>query len=279
VRLICVTATALVGALVALAPQVRAQQQAQIQLRGVRVQGADPVVLAEPVQIADPAQQANRQEVIRTALRNQFEPLLKAELSFANRACQWTAEERTRAIAAGKICLGAFLDAHAQQNGQLLNRQIFIAAGDAPVAAVDPSGRFYETLTDVLHMQMSDEQRERYDAERAARAAFRAEASIENIVLLIDQRLDLSPDQRDKIAAALKANWKPEWAPPMQFLIQMGNFIPAVPPEHVVPFLTNEQVRTWRGVQKVSARGNLLGHGLFGGGEQPINDIDLNEAP
>jgi hypothetical protein len=89
----------------------------------------------------------------------------------------------------------------------------------------------------------------------------------------------LSPDQRDKIAAALTANWKPEWAPPMQLLIQMGNFIPSVPAEHVVPFLTNEQVRTWRGVQKVSARGNLFGHGLFGGGEQPIDDIDLNEAP
>jgi len=230
--------------------------------------------------LADPAQLANQQDAIRNALRTQYEPMLKAELSFANRVCQWSAEERTKAIAAGKTCLDAFVDDLAKGNGQLVNRQVFIVAGEAPAVAADPGAKFEEKLSDALRvLVMTDEQRQRYDAERADRAAFHAAAAVDNIVSMIDQRVELSPDQREKITASLRKNWKPEWAPPMQLLIQMGNYIPAVPAEHVVPFLSNEQVRTWQGVQKISARGNVFGAGLFGGGQLPIDDIDLNEAP
>jgi hypothetical protein len=250
-----------------------AQQQGQVIIRGAPVRAADLAL------IADPAQNAAQQEAIRNAVRTQYQPLLKAELSFANRVCGWTPEERTQAIAVGKACLDEFIDDVAVLNRRFANRQVFIVAGEAPAVGEDPAAKFESALADALRGLMTDDQRKRYEAERDQRAAFRAEASIENIVSMIDQRLELSPDQREKITDALRAKWKSEWSPPLQMLVQMGNYIPAVPSEHVVPFLSDEQAKTWQGVQKISAHGGMFMQGVFGGAEQAINDIDLNEAP
>lgn len=214
------------------------------------------------------------------AIGAQFEPAVRAQLSFANRACQWTEEERKSAIAAAREWLRQYSVKVAKQNGQIQNGGLVLfAAGMAPRAqAANLGDEFEDQLVDMLRKAMSDEQRTRYDAELERRKTFLAEAVIENLVAQADQRLDLQPKQREQILQSLRNQWNAAWIPPLQMFVQMPQYIVAFPDEHIVPHLSPLQNQIWRGVQKISARGMMFGGGMFGGNEQMIDDVDLNEG-
>ncbi len=213
------------------------------------------------------------------AVRAQFEPAVRAQLSFANRACQWTAEERTNAIAAAREWLRQYSLKVAKQNGQINRGGVVLFAGGMPRArAANPGSEFEDQLVAVLRQEMSDEQRTRYDAELEHRKTFLAEAVIENLVAQTDQRLELQPKQREQILQSLRNQWNAALIPPLQMFVQMPQYIVAFPDEHIVPHLSPLQNKIWRGVQKISARGVMFGGGMFGGNEPMIDDIDLNEG-
>jgi hypothetical protein len=212
------------------------------------------------------------------ALRNQYQPLLKVELSFANRVCQWTAEQRKTAIEAANAWLREFARDNAK-NQQAFQGGFVVFAGNGPfggvAAAPDPPEK---GLREKLRDAMTEEQKAKYEAEKAKRENFQAEAQIDSVIAIMDQRLNLSPDQRRALQRSLRKNWKQDWAPPLQMFIQMSEYMPAVPDEFVVPHLTPEQRVQWQGMQKLSARGIVFGGGAFGNPSQTIDDIDLNEG-
>jgi hypothetical protein len=211
------------------------------------------------------------------AVRRQFEPHIKAELSLANRACQWTADERGKAIKAAVDFLRGYSREAVNQNGAM-NQGMMLFVGEAPRGLADPHAAFDAKLGVVLLKQMTDKQREAYQHEREKRDAFVTEAVIDNIVAQMDERLELAPDQRRRIIAALRENWKDAWTPPLQLFVQMPQYVAAAPDEHVLPLLTPEQRLVWQGVQKISARGVDFGGGIFGGREPVMTDIDLAEG-
>ncbi len=211
------------------------------------------------------------------AIRTQFQPLLASELSFANRVCQWTAEERVAAIAAAHEWLDGFAAEYAKNNGAR-NRGFMIMAGNVAMPQGGNQLDAEHKLAVALQSTMNDEKRAIYVAECTKREDFRRDATIENIVSQMDQRLGLNAEQRRSIAGSLREKWSNDWSPPLELFVQMSEYAPAFPDELVTEFLSPTQALQWQRVQRISARGVNFGGGMLGGNVQPINDIDLNEG-
>ena len=212
------------------------------------------------------------------AMRAQFEPLVKIQLSFANRVCRWTKEQRVAAIAAAN----AWLDEYARESAKNNNRQQFAGAimfinGDGPRGA-GAAPPVEKKLQEKLQGAMTEEQRAEYDAQRAKRDAFRTEAAIDNIVAQMDRLLSLTPEQRRKVRDSLHESWKDNWGPQLEVFIHMTEYAPAFPDENVLPHLTPAQRDVWRGVQRISVQGVNFGGGGLGGNVPPIDDVDLREG-
>lgn len=211
------------------------------------------------------------------AIRQQFEPLMKTELSFANRVCQWTDAERIAAIAAAKSWQRDFAREFLKNGGQR-NRGMMIVAGNQVVQRGNQGPQPEKSLADALQSKMTDEQRAAYEAERTKRDAFRAGATIDNLVAKMDQKLELTPQQRRQIRESLREDWSEDWAPPLELFVQMAEYSPAFPDEKIVQFLTPEQRALWQRVRKLQVQGGFFGGNMFGNEVPPINDVDLNEG-
>jgi hypothetical protein len=248
------------------APAVAAPPRRVVAPMRIRVRGGQVLVAAPPDNDAQLA-----------AIRNQFQPLLASELSFANRVCQWTAEERVAAIAAAQEWLTSFAAEYAKNNGAR-NRGFMIMAGNMVMPQGENNLDAEGKLAEALQEKMTDEHRAAYVAERAERVAFRRDATIENIVSQMDQRLGLTADQRRSISKSLRDKWSDDWSPPLELFVQMSEYAPAFPDELVMQFLNPAQTQQWQRVQRISARGVNFGGGMLGGNVQPINDVDLNEG-
>jgi hypothetical protein len=237
---------------------------------------AEPAPAINPAAAADAAQDDEDPQLV--AIRQQFEPLMKTELSFANRVCQWTDAERIAAIAAAKSWQRDFAREFLKNGGQR-NRGMMLVAGNRVVQRAVQGTQPEKSLADALRSEMTDEQRSAYDAERTKRDAFRADATIDNIVAKMDQKLELTPKQRRQIRDALREDWDEDWAPPLELFVQMGEYSPAFPDERVLAFLTNEQRGLWQRVQKIQIQGAFNGLNMFGNEVPPINDVNLDEGP
>jgi hypothetical protein len=240
-----------------------------------------PVAVAADAAI-DPADAANAGgEDPRVAmLRSQLEPMLKAELSFAKRVCKWSDAERVQAIRTGKAWLDEFARDNAK-NDQMMNQGMAVFMGNAPRGNDGDLPQPEAELAIALEEVMTADQRKAYEAERAKRDAFRTAALVDNITIMVDDRLELSPQQRTKIRAALRESWDEQYAPPFEMFVQMSEYVPVFSEEKMLPLLTPEQQTAWAGVQKIWARGGVLGRhlgGMFGGNFQPIDDINLREG-
>jgi hypothetical protein len=210
-------------------------------------------------------------------IRAQYEPLLKSELSFANRICGWSDEQRRAAIKEGVAWLTEFARKQiADQNPVRAGMLAFVGLGRPKRVAADPAAEAEQQIAELIARQLTDEQRASYKAEHDKREAFRKQAVIDNLIAKLDEKLDLTAQQRRKLSTTLEARWNEDWAPQLEIFVHMGEYVPQIPDEYVIPHLTAEQKKLWNGLQKVSfGRGVNFGQDLFPGG---VGDIDLSEA-
>jgi hypothetical protein len=211
-------------------------------------------------------------------IRAQYEPLLKSGLSFANRVCGFSDEQRQQAIAAGVKWLDEFargqVAGNQNQRGGLL---VFWAAAQ-PQRPADPVVAAESQIADVVRSVLTDDQKREYESQLAQRAAFGRQAIIDNLIAKMDEHMDLSVEQREKLTKTLLARWDENWAPPLETFVQMSQYMPAIPDEFVTPHLSDEQKRIWSGLQKVSfGRENFGMMDVFGGGAV-IDDIILKDS-
>jgi hypothetical protein len=236
---------------------------------------AAPAPAINPAAAADASQDDEDPQLV--AIRQQFEPLMKTELSFANRVCQWTDAERIAAIVDARTWQRDFAREFIKNGGQR-NRGMMLVAGNRVVQRAVQGTQPEKSLADALQSKMTDEQRTAYDAERTKRDVFRADATIDNIVAKMDQKLELTPKQRRQIRDALRKDWDEDWAPPLELFVQMAEYSPAFPDERVLAFLTIEQRALWQRVQKIQIQGAFFGRNMFGHEVPPINDVNLDEG-
>lgn len=207
---------------------------------------------------------------IEKQFSSQFKPLLTAELSFINRACDLNLQQRKKIKAASDKCLKATVRKYAMtQNGMM-------RGGGRQSATMDPTELLHLALGKILKETLQPEQLTTYEDEMATRRAHRTRVAIENVVALIDERLVLTIDQRKKLTESLDKNWQASWVQSLEMLINNNQYLPSIPDRYVVSALNETQKKVWRATQKQ----NFMVWGGFGLGQQvqAVDDFPLVEV-
>jgi hypothetical protein len=170
----------------------------------------------------------------------QFRPLARGEYYLIKNVCEPNAEQRKQlASASEQAARGAarkFVEA----------QQKMMQGGFRPgMTYPDPHTLVADEMARVIGF-LSIEQQEKYRRERELRAAGRKQVFIDNFVAKLDAELVLTPQQRDKLAAALAANWNDSWGQSLEVLSNLENFFPNIPEQVIAPLLTEKQQAVWR---------------------------------
>lgn len=228
-------------------------------------------VVAEPVPVADFVADPQQQQ-----FRAQFEPMLKVELSFANRVCKLTDEERRTLISKSNTWLDEYARDFAKRGGQFQNGQVWFRNGvRGGRANQDPRESIQAGVKKLVEAHLPKEKSALYEDEFRKRSEFQQKAAVQNLVAQMDLELLLSPKQRERLTESLSSNWHKNWAPQAEMFIHTTNAWPNVPDQHVRPILTPAQQAVWDRLNKVS--GQMFFGNAFGMEGQVIDDIDLKE--
>jgi hypothetical protein len=231
--------------------------------------------------LVDPAA-ANNEDAQLEPFLQQYRPVLQAELSFANHVCMFNDEQKTAIIADAKQGLKELVRKLVKNQNQPQGIRIFWAGNVA--RAVQPNNAagasFDKVAATVVKKHVSPEQFAAYEAEAQKRRDFNQQTVIDYIVAKIDDRLRLSPDQREAISKDLLKRWADDWAPSPAGLLELDEYVPSIPAEAVIPHLDKAQKKVWTTVQMVSVRGFMGGgwENIVAGGQNAW-DIDLSDQP
>lgn len=188
----------------------------------------------------------------------QFQPLFKAELAFVQRACGLNKEQREQIQKAGDECLKAAARKYAMAQNQLRNGRGVRIVGGVPTVP-DPRGLVQQQMANMVKSKLRPEQAAQYRQECGKRAANRKHVATGNLVAELDEVLVLTAEQRDKLMESLSSNWQDAWAQSLEMLIHNNQYLPSIPDQHVVPFLSETQRTAWRNIPK---QGHVIGGGF-----------------
>jgi hypothetical protein len=205
---------------------------------------------AVPAPKADAQRDAQVQQWIQ-----QFRPMLHLELQLVRTACKLTKEQRIAITRDGEQALKDT----AKQYAEMQNKVRVLRFG-AQAEPADPRKRIQEGLMKAVKAHLSPDQIARYQDEFEKRTAHRKQVAIRNLIVLLDQNLVLSAEQRDKISESLSLNWDDSWCQSLDIFLNGNPFCPDLPEKFVVPFLTETQKKAWHGTPK----NQLGGWGGFG---------------
>jgi hypothetical protein len=242
-------------------------------LGGVNSSTLAAELFADAVAAADVVVVGGAPNAIEQQLRAQFEPMLKVELSFVNRVCKLTDEERRNLISKSNDWLKKFIADYAKRGGQPQFNVAWMAGG-RPQAA-DPRESIENGVAKLVQSELPKPKAAKYQEEARKRAEFQKQAFVENLVTRIDHELILAPEQRDKIHASLTEHWEKSWQGQLEMFVHGVDMWPAVPDQWIRPHLSAVQQIAWGRLNKNH------GHTIFGGFPaegQIIDDIDLTEG-
>lgn len=231
-----------------------AEQAAQ-----ARVQAAQARALAQ-AQAQEKALQQQEKQFIP-----QFRVLWKGELHLIRNICQPTDEQLTKLQAGGQaIAENASAQFVRGRNGgrRVVNGVVTVVKPTSN--SVEPRAIIQDVALPVLEAHLKPEQIARYKDELDKARIERRDMVIENLVAKLDRDLQLSGEQREKLAASLATNWEPGWALPAQALMNLDNAFPSLPDKVVLPTLNERQQNIWRSSPKQHMQNYFGGFGLFG---------------
>ncbi len=231
---------------------------------------AAELVVADQVFFNNPAGGAIEQQ-----LRAQFEPILKVELSFANRVCSLTDSERRKLIGSSNKWLDSYIKDYAQQGGQVQPQGVWFGGGPVQQPA-DPRQSIINGVGELVKKELPKEKTELYADECKKRTDFVQRMAVAGLVTRIDKELILSGDQRDKLTKSLEEHWDKSWTPQMEMIMHGMEMWPAVPDKWIIPHLSAAQQAAWSRITKQS--GNMFFGGIGIAGGEVIDDIDLKEG-
>jgi hypothetical protein len=232
--------------------------------------------------IVDEAPNAMVQNALQKRLRMSLEPILKVELSFAIRAAKPTDDQRRALIAAAAIWLDQFADEFAQKKNQneqqmwLQGLQQIVIGG--PPEGGNPRTEIESGVAKLVEKTLPEEKAAAYKKEAKEREAFRREATVDQLVEQLDEKLILSAEQRAKIASSLSAHWDSKWAPELESFQFGGSYFMPVPGQWVQPELTPAQRIVFDRLNS-SSRQIIFGAMALGRNGGLIDDVDLPAEP
>lgn len=231
---------------------------------------AEPVIVAELVEeeklgLGDvekrvPADKLFEQQV--EMVRKSLLPMASFELSFFKRACEPSAEQMQQAQTIAREALDKY-SVDWKKNGMQLGdgqRQIAFAVQNGAQIQVQPAiqpaainrivSTISEPMTLALHTDfknlLDDPQQQAYEEELKSRDQFEQQAVIEFLLVILDDKLNLTPRQCEQIADGMRARWGEGWAPPLSMMANFGEYFPPIPDAALVPHLDTQQIDVWR---------------------------------
>lgn len=169
-----------------------------------------------------------------------FRPILRAEYHVVRAVCRPTPEQR-KAIAqdAEKMVRKAAEDYVAKRNRPM---------NVAERVALDPRRQIREGLAGLVEKHCSGEAADRYRQEVARREEARKRLAARNIVVRLDERFILTPDQRQKIEGSLIEHWNDIECSSLRLLISNNRQMSQIPDAYVTPFLYETQKAAWQAI-------------------------------
>ncbi len=183
----------------------------------------------------------------------QLKPLLKSEIHLVDAVCKPSKEQLAKVEKDGDATIHEVAKniARVQQN---MMQGRWGGASTNP----DPRALLQVAMIKSVTAHLSPEQKATYQAEVDRRNASRKSTAITNIVAQMDIDLILTPEQRDKISAALASNWNEAWNNSIETFMYGAAYMPNVPAKVTDPILNDAQKKIWR----ATARGQSI---FFGG--------------
>jgi hypothetical protein len=226
---------------------------------------------------------AAAQNTIEQQMHKQLEPMLKTEISFAARAAELKDDERRALIIAAKKWFDGFVtdfvkNQDPNQQQMLLQGGQMMWFGGPQRKIVDPREAIRSGLQKVATSTLSKEKAQAYADESKKREEFIRKVGIDNLVARIDEKVDLSADQRKKITESLTAQTDKAKQPQLEiFAMNNGNMWPGASKEAVLPELTAAQ-KTVFGRLNSAAGQAFFGGNMFNIQGAQIDDVDLDVA-
>ena len=181
----------------------------------------------------------------------QYRPILATELNFIRQMCDLKPEQRPKVKAAGEAAVTQVVRRMAEQQGRAMQGQgVNFVEREVPPA--DPRRFILDAVAKALKETLTEEQMAKYTDESAKRTALRKRAAMQTAVALLDDKLCLTGEQRDKITESVSAKWQTEWESWLMLSQYGGQYFPTIPDNLIVPHLNVEQKSVWEGFQKVN---------------------------
>jgi hypothetical protein len=203
----------------------------------------------------------------------QFRPLFRAEYYFISRVCDLAPDQRKQVARVGEQAVHDAAKTFAE-----LQQKMMQGGWQQGTQYPEPQKVLEDVLCTSLTGLLSPAQRARYQEEIDKRVANRKQVALDNLVAKLDSDLVLTAAQRDKISESLKSHWNDSWSQSMQMLMNIEHFFPNIPDNLIVPFLTDNQKKSW---QRIPRNQNVFFGFHFGGMEvenDPLDDAELIEA-
>lgn len=217
---------------------------------------------------------------VNPQLLQQYRPMLWAEYHLARIVCDLSPEQRKAIARDGEHVLQEAVSTPRENRRRVVVRDrngvlTVVNHGENPEDVISLG------LIKAVKDHLRPEQAAKYQEELDKRTANRRRITIDNITAQIDESLVLSTSQRDKLRAALAANWEDDWCRSPESLLFNSQPLPQIPDRLILPLLNEPQKSIWRGMNKYP-RGNFrifgfMFNNMMNGGDSPEDEI-LREA-
>lgn len=205
------------------------------------------------------AQQLNAAQIVIQAdgnnlpLNQQFEKKMHVELAFLRRAVKLTPEQDKKLAALdAKAIDEARNAARNQKAGGIFRRQIIINGAEA----VDPlrMRSFERELAKQIDSTLDPDQREQYALEKKRRDEFQHELAISGLIILLDKKLALSPDQKKALRESLN-DWSDSGSIEFDNYFNNNNYLPACPDDLILKHLSQTQAKIYSNIPRLDMIG------------------------
>lgn len=176
-----------------------------------------------------------------------LKPLVNAELSFVKRVCDPNEEQMTAIVAAAQQAFDAMADMTVEGQANVIARNnLRIRGPNNESLTQNPYTRIRKDAAKFLRPILRQEQLERYLEESKQRDEFERQAAIDIAVGLIDNKLILTEEQREKLTEDLIVKWWGVDIQQIQMYLSNPQYAPEIPVSSLSKILTPSQMKVWR---------------------------------
>ncbi len=186
-------------------------------------------------------------------LQQQLEKRIHVELGFLRRAVKLTAEQDAKLNLIDAKTLDEARNAvRNQKAGGIFRRQIIINGAEA----IDPlrMRSFERELTKQIDTILDEEQKKQFATEKKRREEFQHELTVSGLIMLLDKKLALSPDQKKALRESL-ADWTDSGSIEFDNYFMNNNYLPACPDELIVKHLSKAQAKIYENTPRLDMVG------------------------